>query len=137
MAYSHFQNEVMVAANSAVLSSAGQAYWAPGYQPVRLRAAAVVVTTQVTDVAATVAILHRPAAGTTSGEVTLDTITVPVSAAPGSVIYVDGLDTIIRPGGEVELDGGGEGTAGAGHLVLFMEPSWDNPQSNTSMTESA
>lgn len=137
MAYNHFQMEVMVSKNDAMLSTAAQAYWAPGYQPVRIRAVAVVVTTAVTDTAATVDIILRPTAGSTSGETSLDVITVPTTAAQGDVIYVDGLDTIVSPGQELEFDGGGEGTAGAGHIILFYEPSWEHPANNSDMTASA
>lgn len=133
------QQDILVAAADAMLSTAAVKFWAPGFCPFHLKGIAVVVTTGVTTTAAVLTVTKRVTAGSNTNEVTIDTITVPVVAtAPlGTVLFVDGLDTIVRPGEELEFSGGGEGDAGAGHIVIFgnfMPPDIGN---NTDMVRSA
>lgn len=137
--YSNEQQDILVAAADAMLSTAASKFWAPGYSPFHLKAVAVVVTTGVTTTAAVVTITKRVTAGSNTNEVTVDTITVPVVAtAPlGTVVYVDGLDVTVSPGEELEFAGGGEGDAGAGHIVIFGNFLPPDPANNTDMVVSA
>lgn len=113
------QFEIMVAANSGIINTAGSVYWAPGMKAFRLQGVAAVVTTTLDTAACVLTITKRITAGSNSGEVTIDTLTVPNTTAAGKVIYLKDLDTLIEPGEEIEIAGDGGSTAGVAHIVIF------------------
>lgn len=133
--YSNTQMDILVAANSTIVNAAGSVFWAPGYHSFRLQAVAAVVTTTLDTADAVLTITRRITAGSNTGEVTIDTLTIPNTTAAGQVIYVDGLDTIIAPGEEIEIAGDGGSTAGVAHIVIFGHVVASSP--NSDMTESA
>lgn len=108
----------------------------PGYHPKVLKAAAFVIEVVPTVTATVIAVKMRPTIGSATGEVTVDTITVPTSRAIGDVLFVDALDQKVVPGGEIVFDVTTASTAGSGHFVAFFEPWVDNPENNTDMFES-
>lgn len=113
------QYEIMVAANSAIINTAGSVFWAPGIKAFRLQGVAAVVTTTLDTAAAVLTITKRVTAGSNTNEVTIDTLTVPNTTAAGKVVYLKDLDTIIEPGEEIEIAGDGGSTAGVAHIVIF------------------
>lgn len=137
MAYVDGRYEVMVVKDGAIDTSGDLGDWAPGIHPHIIRAVAVIVTTATTVAATVVGIDKRVTAGSDTGRVVLDTITVPVSIAAGKVIYLANLDFEVLPGEEIVIDTDGGSTAGDGHVVLLVEPRWEQPGNNTDMTASA
>lgn len=135
MAYTHNQFERLVA-NRVDLATDTSYFMSAGFTPFILKAAAVVVTTATASSSVIVTITRRITAGSNTGEVAVDVITVPVSTAQGSVVYVDGLDTKVSPGEELEFAVSGSGT-GNGDIVAFCEMTWEHPSNNTDMSESA
>lgn len=129
------QQDILVATNSAIINAAGSVFWAPGYHSFHLQAVAAVVTTTLDTADAVLTITRRVTAGSNTNEVTIDTLTVPNTTAAGQVVYVDGLDTIIAPGEEIEIAGDGGSTAGVAHIVIFGHTVPSSP--NSDMTESA
>lgn len=115
------------------------AVWAPGYQPVIVRAASVVLTVALA-CAATVKLDKRPTPGSDSGRGDGDVavITLPNGQAAGTVVYKDQLNVKVSPGEEIvaEVTDAGGGSA-AGHIAIHIEPSFEIPANNTEMTESA
>lgn len=141
MSYSHFQTDQRLAEDASLASAAVIGTLSPGYQPVIARAAALVVTTAL-DNAGVVTIKHRPTAGSSSGETTVDTISYDnaagIGAAAGDVIYVDGFEQKVAPGEELVFEvTDATPTAGEAHVVAFVQPCWEHPDNNDNMTESA
>lgn len=131
MAYDHYQIE----REAAFTTNAGALVVSPGYSPIILRAAAVVITTTTATADITFNVEFRDPAGGTA--TVLDTIVVPTGTTAGSVIYVDGLNQRVAPGQDINIEGqGGTGT-GAGSITAFYQPCWEHPDNNTDMTESA
>jgi hypothetical protein len=135
MSYSHQQVERLVA-NRVDLATDTSYFLAPGYQPIILRAVAVVITTATATSSITVTVTRRVTAGSNTGETAVTTVTVPVSTAQGTVIYKDGLDQKVMPGEELEFLVGGTGT-GNGDIIAYFEPSWDMPGNNSDMIATA
>lgn len=106
----------------------------PGYSPIVLRAVAIVITTTTSVAANVFTINHRDPAG--GAATVVDTVTVPSGTTAGSVIYLDGLDQLVKPGEDIQIVGD-DGATGAGVITAFFEPAWDTPANNTNMTESA
>lgn len=133
MAYDHGQIEHMIAKDASLASLAIIGEWSPGYQPWRLRAAALVFTVTA-GAAGEVEINHRPTAGSQSSEVALDAITFDgTTGAQGKVRFVE-LTAVVRPGEEVSFEVIDVAATGTVHCILFFEPSWENPLNNTRMT---
>ena len=78
----------------------GLASFTPGTTPVVLRSAAIIVSVDTTVTTVDVDIKRRPTAGSTTAEVVIDRISVPVSVQ-GKGFYVVGLNTEIAPGEEL------------------------------------
>lgn len=137
MSYSHFQTDVRVAEDASLASAAVVGTLSPGYQPVIARAAALVITTAADD-DGVLTLKHRPTAGSSSGETTVDTFSYGTGNAAGSVVYVDGFEQKVAPGEELVFEvTDATPTAGNAHCVAFTQPCWEHPDNNDNMTESA
>lgn len=108
----------------------------PGSFPWTLRRATIIVTVATTVSSAVVAIKRRPTAGSTTGEVTIDTITVPISSQ-GVGFFTPELDTEIAPGEELVAEVTSAATAGDGHIIYELEPAWEEPANSTNLTLTA
>lgn len=144
MAYVHGQREVPLTTSGGVqiISTTGGLLlkYAPGYQPLVVRAAAVQNTTTIVGVIAPVISLWESAiAGGTSGNWTvIDTITMTTAATQqGQLFFVEDLQTKIEPGHEVVAQITTVSTeAVLVRATLYVESTTDAPAGNTQMTES-
>ena len=143
MSYAHTQHEVQVvgvgiaADPTNLVTAADLASLAAGYQPFVIRAMAAVVIETLGTADATVELDERVTAGSDTGRVNHQIMTIPqATAAVGDVFYIDGLNVQIDPGEEavIETDGGATTTGGVS-VTLFIEPKWEVPGNNTDMTE--
>lgn len=137
MAYTHTQYEVMVAKDASLASATDIGDWAPGYVPHKIVSAAIVFTTAVDATGAT-AIDKRPTAGSDSSRTALDTINYTTTlGAQGLIVYWEpASEVIINPGEEIVFEvTDATPSAGNGHLVLLVEPVWEQPANNSDMSE--
>lgn len=135
MAYTHSKYEVVVATDASLASAADIGDWAPGYVPHYIRAAALVLTTSPDD-AGQVKVDKRPTSGsdTSRGDGDVAQIDYTTDEDQGEVVYIDGIDIKVSPGEEVVFEvSDATPTAGAAHLILYVEPSWEIPGNNSSM----
>lgn len=138
MAYNHDVMQFQVGASGVDLATAGSiGTFTPGYQPFMVQAVAVVMTATNTVAATVLTITLRPTAGSNTSETTVDTITIPINGAAGSVYYVHQLETKVMPGMDLEIATDGGGTVANGTVIVYGNFSWDNPQSNSDMILSA
>ena len=134
MSYSHVQAEVMLVNNLALQTVANKGQWAPGILPVMVRGIAAVVTTATT--AADPAILSfdkRINAGSDSGKVVggIGTLTIPGGTAQGRVVYKL-VNVALDASQEVVVALTDAAAAGAAHVLMWVEPHWENPANFTS-----
>lgn len=137
MAYTHSKYEVFVAEDASLASAADIGDWAPGYVPHRIRAAALVLTTSP-DAAGQVKVDKRPTAGsdTSRGDGDVAQLDYTTDEDAGEVVYIDGIDVTVNPGEELVFEvSDATPTAGAAHLVLYVEPMWETPANNSNMVE--
>lgn len=151
MAYSHVSYEVNfqpfqgpstaarpTASNYGVrLDATGlNAKWAPGYMPHIIRGAAILsfATTADTDPIKCGFEADISAPGTPTR---LFTITIPTTRVKHSVVYYKPTYRIlIKPGMEVDFLVTAAATAGRyGKVVLYVEPSWEDPSNLTGMLQ--
>jgi hypothetical protein len=114
-----------------------KATFSPGIRPMKLRAVAVVVSTQMTVTPPVLTIKHRPTAGSATGETTVDTITVPLAQTAGKIVYVEDLNQLVRPGEHIVFDVTTAATAGAGDIIAEFDPVWESLANETDATLSA
>ena len=138
MAYNHTQYEVQIGTDVDLNSAAQFGAWSPGLTPHIIRGIAVVVTETAIGNECDVTIEYGTAGVAAGAGTTIDIITLPNTTAAGQVIYKDGLNQKIAPGQEV-LGVVTDAAAGSdtGHVILLVEPQWESPGNNTSMTETA
>lgn len=137
MSYSHSQIDVRLAEDAALATAAVVGTFSPGYQPVVVRAAALVITTAA-DASGVVTVKHRPTAGSTTGETNVGTISYGTSEAAGTAVYLDGFEQKVSPGEELIFEvTDATPTAGNAHCVAFMQPCWEHPDNNTNMAATA
>ena len=139
MAYSHGQTEVLLVNNLALQTLANKGQWAPGLLPVMVRGIAAVITTETT--AADPAILSfdkRVNAGVDAGKVVggIGTLTIPGGTAPGRVVYKL-VNVPLDFSQEVVVALTDDAAAGAAHVMLWVEPHWENPANALSAILSA
>ena len=138
MAYDHTQYEVVVAlaADAAATGEEGDG-WSPGYIPPYVRAFSVAAINAVG--AAGEVELEKVTLGGAAGSGTvISTITVTNGLSQGSIIYEDGLNTKLNPGEEIIVNISNACAAGdLLHCVALVEPSWETPGNDTSMTATA
>ena len=139
MAYSHGQTEVLLVNNLALQTPAAKGQWAPGLLPVMVRGIAAVITTATT--AADPAILSfdkRVNAGVDAGKVVggIGTLTIPGGTAPGRVVYKL-VNVPLDFSQEVVVALTDAAAAGAAHVLMWVEPHWENPANALSAILSA
>ena len=135
MAYTHSQYEVMMT-NVAVITSTGdKAQWAPGYVPHLLRAWAFVTTTQATVTAPVLDLDKQIAAGSATGRIAdfVSPLKPLLANVAGKVTYKDGLQSKVSPGEQLVYNITTAATAGAGSVIIFVEPTWEVPGNNTNL----
>jgi hypothetical protein len=100
-----------------------------------VRRAYVVLSTATTGASATAIVKIRPISGSSSGEVTVSTLTIPNLAA-GVTLYKDFSGVVVKEGYEICLDVTVAAGAGAGHVYFLVE---EDPETlaNLGMTASA
>jgi hypothetical protein len=139
MAYTHTQYEVIVGKDLSLASTADVADWACGMVPHRIRAVGVVITNTVGS-AGIVKLDKRPTAGsdTSRGDGDVCTINLATTHDAGEVVYKTGLNVEILPGQEVVAEVTDACASGdTAHVVMLVEPRWDQPANNTKMIETA
>ena len=114
----------------------GLASFTPGTHPYTLRRVTIIVTEATTSTTADVDIKRRPTAGSTSGEVTIDRVSVPVSSQ-GVGFFTPALDTEIAPGEELVVEVVNAASAGDGHVIYELEPRWEEPENESNLTLTA
>jgi len=139
MAYSHGQTEVLLVNNLALQTLANKGQWAPGLLPVMVRGIAAVITTETT--AADPAILSfdkRVNAGSDAGKIVggVGTLTIPGGTAAGRVVYKL-VNVPLDFSQEVVVALTDDAAAGAAHVMLWVEPHWENPANALSAILSA
>ena len=146
MAYVHGQRDVKLATSGGVprISTTGglTVRWAPGYQPVVVRALAVQNMTTIVGVIAPVVHFFESSvagSGTTGNWTSIDTITLTtVASQAGQVFFVEDLATKIEPGHEIVAQVLTVSTeAVLIEATAYVENTTDAPPGNTQMTESA
>ena len=140
MAYphTHYEVDVLASGGEKLLTVSGlERRWAPGYVPHVLRAVSLMLTTGSTATNAPRISIRRGifGAATASGdEQTAITLTSGMSA--GAVKYVDNLNVTIIPGQELTvIPSLGATTVLTAACKAYVEPKWETPANNTSMSE--
>lgn len=137
MAYTHSKYEVLMATDADLSSQADVADWAPGYVPHIIRAVSLVITNDIGS-SAVVKFDKRPTSGSDSsrGDGDVATVNLDTSDDQGNAVFVDGLDVEIKPGEEVVAEVTSAASASdTAHIVLYVEPRWEQPANNTSMND--
>ena len=140
MAYTHSKKEEIVAKDASLASAADVGDWAPGYVPHIVRAVSLVFTTAV-DATGELKVDKRPTAGSDTGRGDGDVATIAyttTTGAQGKVVYAGTtaapLNVKVSPGEELVFQvTDATPTAGAAHLVLYLDPVWEVPGNNTDM----
>ena len=132
--YTH-KYEVMVAKDVDLNSLADVGDWAPGLVPHIIRAVALVVTNTI-GAAGVLKFDKRPTAGDNTGRGDGDVAVLNLATThdAGEVVYKDGLNVLIKPGEEVVAEVTDvTAAADTGHVIIWVEPAWENPSNNTKM----
>jgi len=136
MAYDHDKQVVDSGQVAFDATADNLASFVPGTIPMIIRRATAVITVATTVSDTVIDIKRRPTAGSVTGEVVIDTITVPFGAQ-GKATTTPALDTEIKPGEELVAEVTSASTAGDGHIVYELEPRWEEVGNNTNLTETA
>jgi len=120
---------------TAFTGTGDKARWSPGYQPVSVRACALVITTAFTVTPAVVNFTTQLTAGSNSGISAGDIaiLNVLTTYAAGKTVYKDNISKKVSPGQSVVVNCGTASTAGNADMVITVEPSWETPANNTAM----
>lgn len=130
--------EVVVAQSGSLASVAniGQEY-APGYQPVTVRAVSVVLKVAAA-CAGAVELEKWATVGSSTGKSSIATITIPNGQAAGSVVYKKGLNVKVSPGESFRaVCTDAAGASVIADVTVLCEPSFEVPGNNSDMVESA
>lgn len=132
------RGEAVVVQSASAASAADVGKWAPGYQPVTIRAVSVLLRT-VPSCAGVVSFEKRTTIDSDTGRTSFACVAIPNATAAGTVMYKSGLATTISPGQEVvvkvtDATGGGTQTIDA---VVSYEAGAEVPANVTTMTASA
>lgn len=110
----------------------------PIIRPLSVEAVAVTITTAITVTAAIATLKYRPTPGSATGEVSLGTITLPVTgSAIGQQYYKRITPFKANPGGELVLDVTQAATAGAGVAGVVVSETTEIPGNVPAMIASA
>lgn len=136
MAYD-LQREVLVVQCGAMSAAADIGSWNPGYQPVVIRAVAVVLRA-IASSGGVVKVDKRPTVGsdTSRGDGDVATVTIPNAQAAGTVVYSDQLNVKVSPGEEIVAEVT-DAFGTFGDVIVLVEPAFENPANNTDMSETA
>lgn len=141
MAYHHqkvMHRETLAAGTGILFSSTGiKSTFSPGIMPHKLRKVACVVATQMTTTPPVLTIRHRPTAGSSTGQTTVDTITIPTTAAAGKIIYVEDLDQKVSPGEHIVFEVTTAAAAGGADIIAEFDPIWEGLANETDASLSA
>lgn len=142
-----FQGDLILTGTAEDLTASPAVYdeWVAGLGGYTIHRLGFVVTTTVAcDTAAPVVEFNRRVtAGSASGEVQIDTLTIPDGTAAGSVVYAELSSPVtINPGEGLAAEHITQGTdsgtaAGAGYYVFLGHYDPVNPAANSDMIESA
>lgn len=135
MAYNHSQRQIVLGVAQSTGSAATIATYAPGYQPIVVRAWAIVFTTAAAGTG-TIVLRKRPTPGSASGVATQDTMLITTTnGAAGRVLYHDELHIKCLPGEQLTVEITSTAASGVIDILALIEESWEVPQNNTEMTE--
>lgn len=105
------------------------------------RVALAVSTSVVSSAPVVVTVRARPVVGSSAGQVTIATLSIPGGTAAGKVVYKDLNQQAIQPGGsllfEVTTAAAGGGAAGAGLCGFIAQEDPEYPVNESSMIASA
>lgn len=141
--YTHGQRQLQIGVPGTPLSFAAVAVVGantclPLFRPVEIQGIAVTITTAVTVTSAVAQVLYRPTPGSSTGQVVLGTITLPVTgSAIGKQYYKRLTPYKALPGGEIVLNVTTAATAGAGIAGLLVNETTEAFGNVTNMIESA
>ena len=137
MAYDHTQYEVQIGTDVDLNSAAQFGAWSPGLTPHILRGIAVVVTNDI-GAAGEVTVEYGTAGVAAGAGTTVDIINLTTAHTAGTVVYKDGLNQKLTPGQEVlGVVTNVTAASDTAHVILMVEPQWEQPANNTSMSETA
>lgn len=109
-----------------------------GPNPIRITGISAVITTAITVTSAVLNITKRPTPGSSSGETTLATITLPVTgSAIGDCVYKRIAPVDVPAGSEVTLTLATASTAGAAVFALETEEAFESAAGNSKLKLSA
>lgn len=102
-------------------------------QPFIVRAIAACIVVVPTVTAPVLNFKRRPTPGSATGEVSIGTLTLPLTSVIGQVYYKKGFSTKLFPGEECVCDVTTASTAGTIVPSIHIEPSWESQENNTEM----
>ncbi len=143
MSYDHGKRnlEFRTTAGAQIIATQTPAIKALAYagpNPVRITGIGAIITTAMTVTSAVLTVTKRPTPGSSSGEVTLATITLPVSgSAIGDCVYKRFAPVDVAAGAEITLTLGTASTAGAAVFQLEVEDAFESTSGNAKMKASA
>lgn len=132
MAYVDGIRETIVVQAANIATTGVKGRLSAGRFGFRLVGASVTIETAVAD-AAQITIKRRPTAGSTSGNVSIDTLEIPTSAPAGRVIYLDGLSTRVYPGEDLAFDVTDAGASGVVTIKATIDEDYDAPLNSTNL----
>lgn len=107
-------------------------------RPVEVIALVATITVAMTVTPAVVAFKYRPTPGSATGEVTLGTLTLPVTGSTiGHQIYKKVAAVECNPGGEIVIELTTASTAGAAAFGVLTNETTEHPSSIPAMIASA
>lgn len=95
--------------------------------PTKVLRVACTITTQNTVTPAVLALDRRPTYGSDTGRVEVDTVTMPIAAVVGKVVFSPLINVTFQPGEQLVIELTGASTAGAAHVDLIVEQAWEEP----------
>jgi hypothetical protein len=95
--------------------------------PTKLLRAACTITTQNTVTAAILSFDRRVTYGSDTGRVVAKTLTMPIAAIIGKVVYSLPINVTFQPGEQLVVALTQASTAGAAHVDIWIEPAWEEP----------
>lgn len=129
------QFEYQLTDRAVVTSTGVKAALAAGINPFVIRRVGFLITTAMTVQSLILRVEKSTAGGAFAALPTTVTITIPTTATVGQVYWVDvsaiAGNITIKPGDMVGFDVTQAPTAGAGSIILVLDPSFDAPLNET------